>query len=156
MTLPLLQTSEALADEVNRRVALCTQAQGAETDLGLTIFEGRRNPSTDSMPCAVIIEADDKPTHTGGASLVENTQRFVVYAYVPCDPLHPNRAARAAIRDLKRALFPNNGRRTCDWERTVQAVRYLGKDIGPRADGQAFVVGAVEFEVDFVENLAAP
>lgn len=156
MSAPLLQTGEALAAEVARRVALCTVAQGAETDLGVRIFEGRRNPSTDMIPCAVIIEADDKPSHGGGASLVENTQRFVVYAYVTCDPLHPNHAARAAIRDLKRKLFNPNGRRTCDWDRTVQAVRYLGKDIGPRADGAGFVLVGVEFEVDFVEDLSQP
>ena len=152
----VLQTGEALAAEVLRRVALCTVAQGAETDLGAQVFEGRRKVEPDMMPCTSVIEADDTPSHSGGATRIENTQRFVIYAYLPCDPAHPNREARKAIRDLKRALFFTDGRRSTDWGRTVRGVKYLGKDIGPRPDGQAFVVAAVEFSVDFIEDLSAP
>ena len=152
----VLKTAEALAAEVATRVKTCTVAQGSETDLGVSVFEGRRKVSDDMIPCAVVIEADDKPLAAKGFTLVEVAQRFVVFAYVPCDPANPNAAARAAIRDLKRAIFRTNGRPDPRWGGTVREVEYLGRDIGPRADGAAFVVAAVEFSVQYVEDLSAP
>jgi hypothetical protein len=152
----MIRTAEALAAEVKRRVELCTVAQGAETDLAATVYEGRRHVSDDMIPCATIIEGTDEPNMATAGTLCETTQDFVVYAWVRCQALHPNLAARAAIRDLKRALFKTNGRADATWGRTVKSVRYLGKDIGPRADGAGYVVAAVEFRVEFVEDLSAP
>lgn len=152
----VVNTSEALAAEVKRRVALCTVAQGAETDLGVTIYEGRKRIDDEMIPCAAIIEAPDAPKWSQAGVTYETAQRFIVFAYVPCAALHPNVAARAAVRDMKRALFSADGRPDPTWGRSVRMVRYLGKDIGPRADGASFVVVALEFEVEFAENLAAP
>jgi hypothetical protein len=152
----MIRTGEALAAEVARRVALCTVAQGAETDLGLTVYDGRRKVSDDMLPCAVIIEGVDKPGRVTVGTQIEQHQQYVIYAYVPCDPSAPNVQARQAIRDLKRAIFTTAGKADPTWSRTVRLVTYLGKDIGPRADGAAFVLAAVEFAVEFVEDLAAP
>lgn len=152
----MIRTAEALAAEVNRRVSLCTVAQGAETDLAVRVFDGRRHVTEDLIPCAAIIEDADTPKQAIAGTNVETTQRFIVFAWVPCSAANPNLAARAAIRDLKRALFLTAGRGDATWGRTVRRVQYLGKDIGPRADGASFVVAAVEFEVEFVEDLAAP
>lgn len=152
----VINTIEALAAEVNRRVSLCTIAQGAETDLAERVYEGRRHVSDDMIPCAAIIEAPDVAQWSQAGTNYHTTQRFVVYAWVPCAALHPNIAARAAVRDLKRALFSTNGRPDQTWGRSVQLVRYLGKDVGPRADGASFVCVAVEFDVQFAENVANP
>lgn len=152
----IINTGEQLAAEVKRRVALCTIAQGAETDLAAQVFEGRRKIGPDMIPCVAIIEGTDTARQANGSVNCEVTQHFVVFAYVPCSAADPNIAARAAIRDIKRAIFTTNGRGDYYWGRTVRQVRYMGKDIGPRADGASFVVAAVEFEVDFVENLSKP
>lgn len=156
MTIATIRTAEDLAAEVKRRVALCTVAQGAETNLGAAVSEGRRQVSEDMIPCSTIIEAPDAPKWSQTGVLYETSQRFVVYAWVTCAAAHPNVAARAAIRDLKRALFTTAGRADPTWGRRVRLVQYLGKDIGPRADGASFVVAAIEFEVEFVEDLSAP
>jgi hypothetical protein len=156
MSINLIRTAEALAAEIRRRVALCTVAQGAETDLAATVYEGRRHVSDDMIPCATIIEGTDVASMSMAGTLCDTNQTFVVYAWVRCDPSHPNLAARAAIRDLKRALFRTNDRADATWGRTVKSVRYLGKDIGPRADGASYVVAAIEFNVEFVEDLSAP
>lgn len=153
---PLIRTADAVAAEVKRRVSLCTIAQGAETDLAAQVFDGRKRVDPDMIPCVSIIEGTDAPKQAVTGTAVDNAQRFVVFAYVPCSAADPNVAARAAIRDLKRALFSTDGRPDATWGRSVKAVRYLGKDIGPRADGASFVVVAVELDVEFVEDLSAP
>lgn len=152
-----IRTQEALAAEVVRRVSLCTVAQGAETDLGRKVYEGRRKVSDDMIPCTCVLDGDDASTVSGPMSTTYDTeQRFLLFAYVQCDPQNPNTAARQAIRDLKRAVFTTNGRADPTWGRSVRFVSYKGKDIGPRADGASFVLAVVEFTVQFVEDVASP
>lgn len=150
-----LHTAEAVAAEVKARVERCTVAQGAETDLAQTVWEGRRRISDDMIPCVSIIEGEDRPDSKMRTEY-EVGQHFVTFAYVPCDPAHPNRAAHAAIRDLKRAFFLTDGKADVTWGGKVRKVEYLGRDIGPRADGAAFVLASVEILVTFVERLHAP
>lgn len=156
MSTTVIRNAEDLATELLRRVALCTIAQGAETDLGATLYEGRRKIDDGMIPCAAVIEGPDKPGRAAVATQYEIAQQIVIYAYVPCDPGAPNRAARRAIRDLKRVLFTADGRPDPTWGRRIKGIEYLGKDIGPRADGAAFVVAAVEVAIHYVEDLAAP
>ena len=42
------------------------------------------------------------------------------------------------------------------WGRRVRRVKYHGRDIGPRADGAAFVLASIEISVEFAEDLANP
>lgn len=151
-----LDTSESVAAEAVRRLSLCTTAQGAETDLAREVYQGRRKISDDMIPCVTLIEAQDTVNRERRGTLVNVAQRYVAFAYVACDPRHPNTAAHAALRDMKRAVFTTAGAADWNWQRKVIDVEYLGKDIGPRADGQAFVVVAMEFAVHFVEDVAAP
>ena len=148
-----IHTAEAVAIEVHRRIATCTIAQGAETDLGVRVFHGRRHVDESMVPCAAVIEADDTPGRTHRRDEYEIAQRYIVFAYLKCDPDNPNLAAHAALRDMKRALFLEGDAR---WGGKVAKVEYLGRDIGPRADGTAFVVAAVEIMVTFVEKMSAP
>ncbi len=152
----ILQRAEDIAAELKRRVSLCTIAQGAETNLAATVFQGRRHVDDTMIPCVTIIEADDTPDRERVGTQYEIQQRFVVFAYVPCDPSNPNVAAHAAIRDLKRAVFLTDGKPDARWGKLVHEVRYLGRDIGPRADGASFVIGAIEVMVKWVEDVAAP
>jgi hypothetical protein len=148
-----LHRAEDIAAEIKRRVALCTVAQGAETDLGTRVFQGRRAVDDSMPPCATIIEADDTPARGRVRDEYEISQRYIVFAYVPCAPDNPNIAAHAAIRDLKRAMFAGGDFR---FGGLVKIVEYVGRDIGPRADGAAFVVAAIELVVTYVERLSNP
>jgi hypothetical protein len=152
----LLQSAGAIAAALTTRLQACTVALGAETNLGVKVFRGRRIPSDDLIPCTVLIEGEDTPDIKNVGTKADIEQRYVVYAYVPCDPDQPNDAAHAAIRDIKRALFRLNGKPDVNLGGQVRRVRYVGRDIGPRADGERFVVAAVEFVVEFVEDLSAP
>ena len=149
-----LHRAEDVAAEIKARLETCTTTLGAETDLGVKVYQGRRRVDDDMLPCASLIEADDTPSRTRLRNEYEIAQRYVVFAYVPCDPDNPNLAAHAAIRDVKRALFPegDEGR----FGGKVVSVEYVGRDIGPRADGAAFVVAAVEVVVRYVERICNP
>lgn len=152
----LLQRASDIAAEVSARLANVRTANGAETDLGRLVLRGRRIPDDDMIPCTVMIEGDDSPDQASVSTKIENSQRYMLFSFVPCDPDHPNDAANAAIRDLKRAIFRTDGKADVRWGNRIRRVRYRGRDIGPRADGAEFVCASIEFVVEYVEDLANP
>lgn len=151
-----LHTAEAIGTEISARLATRTVAQGAETDLGAKAYRGRRHIDDTMIPCVVVIEGDDVPARGNVKTNYKLDQRYVLFAYVPCDPDNPNDAAHAAIRDMKRALFNTNGARDTTLGGKVKDIVYLGRDIGPRADGASFVLAALEVGVEYVEDVANP
>lgn len=145
--------AEQVAGEVFSRIAKISKAQGAETDIGLRVYRGRRNVDETNVPCAVVIEGTDTPKdRPGRIPSISVTQRFVVAAYVICDPDNPNDAAHAAVRDIKRAMFSDGG----TFGGRVSRVAYQGRDIGPRADGRPIVFVTVDIDVDYAEDLTNP
>ena len=149
-------TAEAISDAIVSRLETRTKALGAETDLGLKVYRGRRHVDDTMLPCCVLIEGDDLPSRESRRTEYKLDQRYVVFAYVPCDANDPNIAAHAAIRDLKRAIFTSAGKPDFRLGGLVRDVEYLGRDIGPRGDGAAFVLAAIEVAVEYVEDLASP
>lgn len=142
-----------IAAELNTRLNAITQANGCETDVGLRVYRGRKNVDESLVPCAVIIEGADDPQDRPGrlpSALIR--QRYVLAAYTACDPDHPNDAAHAAIRDLKRAVFKDGG----TLGNRVPKISYAGRDIGPRLDGYPAVFVTVTIDVEFVEDLTHP
>jgi hypothetical protein len=152
----LALSAEAVGEEIVTRVATRTKALGAETDLGVKVYRGVRKVDPDMVPCCVVVEGHDAPSHLGVKTGISVKQRYVLIAYVPCAPLNPNTAAHAALRDLKRAIFSSGG--APDWRLggKVHKVIYQGRDIGARSDGLAFVVAAIQFDAEFGEDLATP
>lgn len=157
---PLLTSAEAVAAEILARIGAVSVANGYETNLGAKVFAGRRSVDPSMLPCATLIEADDEIQDLTnmriGVPQAEIKQHYVMYAYLECDPDHPNTMAHKAIRDFKRAVFNTDGKPDASFGRKVREVRYLGRDISPRADGSATVVAAIEITVQFVESLSAP
>lgn len=153
-----LHSAEAIGQEISARLAQCTVALGAETDLGVKVFRGRRTVDSDQIPCTAVIEGQDEVEEpdNGRSAEARIKQDYVLLAYVPCDPLNPNDAAHKALRDMKRALFSTNGAADRTLGSKVKRVRYGGRDIGPHGDGAALVVAALEITVEFVEDLSNP
>lgn len=148
--------SEDIAAELKTRLAAIRIANSCETDIGARLQHGRRRvPAEDELPCIQLIEGndemDDAASRTRGA-LVKVRQVYVIDAFDNCDPDNPNVKAHAMIRDIKKAIFA--GDRT--FGNKVYEVNYLGKDIGPRPDGQPSVQARVVIEVAFAENLSTP
>lgn len=148
--------AEEISDEIAARLALRTIALGAETDLGVKVYQGRKFVDDSMIPCVAVIDGGDAPDKANVLGDYDVTQSYAIVAYLPCDPDHPNRAAHAGIRDIKKALFNGTGRGVVTFGGKVKEVQYLGREIGPRADGAAFVVAMVEVAVRYVENVAAP
>ena len=153
----LIESAEGVASEILSRLAGVTVALGYETDVGASVFAGRKRIDDDQIPCVVLIEGGDVPSRSGPSRTSHKVvQHYVLQAYLACDPNAPNTAAHKAIRDLKRAIFRTAGKPDPTWNGKVSEVRYLGRDIGPRSDGSAFVVAVIEIEIDFVEDVANP
>jgi hypothetical protein len=133
--------------------ALKTIKKGAvfETSIGERVYRGKRNFSEDQMPCCALYEGADTVESTGTMRQVKLRQRYIVGAYTKCDPDHPNDAAHAAIRDIKRAIFKDaKGIRVGD---QTLPTSYQGKDIGARADSVPVVYVTVDFDIIFSEEL---
>lgn len=148
----MLKKSSEVAAEVRARVMTCRLSQGAETDIGRTVYQGRRRIDNDMIPCVSIIEARDNPESPEGRKDIMVNQEFLLFAYFQCDSDNPNIAAHAAIRDLKRCIFKDGAR----FGGKVVSVSYMGRDIGPRSDGENFSVAAIEISVKYAEDLTNP
>lgn len=150
----LLTRASDIAVALQTRLLLCNGIAPYETEIGARVFRGRRNVGEEVVPCTVLLEGADTAESTVGRSGVtaKIVQRYTIGAYLPCDPDHPNDAAHAAIRDIKRAVFGDGGR----LGGAVHTVLYKGRDIGARADGVAIVFVTVDIDVTYVENLSAP
>ena len=149
--------SEDIANEIKARLAAIRTANvGCETNIGVRVQHGRRKvPADDELPCVQLVEGNDDMDDAAGrtrSALVKVRQAYVIDAFDKCDPNNPNVKAHAMIRDIKRAIFA--GDRTFGGK--AHEVNYLGKDIGPRPDGQPMVQARVVIEVAFAENLSTP
>ena len=157
-----LTRARDIAAYLTTRLATITKANGYETDIGLRVFRGRRKIDDQQVPCAVLIEGEDKPGGAQGAGSQQVTQSYVLGGYAECDPDHPNDRAHEILADIKKALFglPPDATRAeragaeFSFGGRVKAVSYRGRDIGPRADGVPIVFAVVHIDVLFVEQLA--
>lgn len=143
-----------VADEIVSRLETITIANGAETDIGTKVLEGRRKSEDDTTPSVTLVEAEDQPeTAPGKLISVKITQRYIIIGYNACDLDRPNKAAHAMIRDIKRALFRGGD---ATFGGRVKSVEYRGRSIGIRADGTKMVQAVVEFDVTYVEDVSNP
>lgn len=137
-----------------------TKANGCETDIGTRVFRGKRKIDDTQVPCAVIIEGEDKPGNTQGSAAQQITQSYVLGGYAECDPDNPNDVAHQILADIKHAVFsvtnPTRAEQisgTTTLGGKVKSVTYTGRDIGPRTDGVPIVFAVVHIDVVFVEHL---
>jgi hypothetical protein len=125
------------------------------TDIGARVYRGRRAVDHTQVPCVSIVEADDVVTRQGTVTQYNVGQKFALMAYVACDPDHPNQAAHAVLRDMKRAVFRTAGKPDKYLGSRVNEIKYLGRQIAPREDGQRFLVAILEIEVGYVEDVGS-
>lgn len=149
MTTPFTKASD-IAEYLTGLIQTIKTADGFNTDIGLTVFRGKRKIDDDLVPCAVLIEGEDRVGDNVGREEIKITQSYVLGGYVKCDPDNPNDAAHLIIKDLKKVLFsqgPRMGGR-------VRAISYTGRDIGPRSDGIPIVFAVIHIDIEFAETLA--
>lgn len=147
-----MSTADKIATELAARLAQITIANGYQTDIGLRVYDGRRNLDESHMPCVVMVEDDDDPAAMQAPNS-KTAMPWLIEGHTACDPDNPNAAGRKIVADLKKAVF--SGDLTFGDKRAV-ACRYGGRSISPRTDGLALVSASVTIIVDVVENLASP
>jgi hypothetical protein len=147
-----MSIEDKIAAELATRLAQITIANGYQTDIGLRIFDGRRNLDETHMPCVVMLEDDDDPAGMQAPN-GKTSLPWLIEGHTVCDPDHPNIAARKIVSDLKKAVF--SGDLTFGDKRAI-ACRYDGRSISPRQDGLSLVSANIVIVIDVVENLSAP
>lgn len=147
-------TAAAVSAEIHTRLQGILLANGCETDIGRDIMLGRRKmPGDEQPPCIVVLEgADDPKDQPGRLPTVLISQTYVLDGFDKCDPDNPNTKGHAIIRDLKRAIFAGD----TTLGGAVKSVTYMGRDIGPRADGVSLVQARIIIGVEYVEDLTNP
>ena len=148
----VFKRAEVVAEAIGEALGRITVANGFETDIGATVYYGRTRIEDSEVPCVVVMEGNDVSEHVARQPVVQVTQRYGLVAWLPCDPEHPNRAAHAAIRDMQRAIFAADA----TFGRRATSVRYVGRNIGPRADGAPIVLALIEIDVMYPMTLSAP
>lgn len=146
---------EALRD----RLSLIRIANGYASDIGATVFRGRRSISLDHLPCCSIMEAEDEiekqspgtgAVHT--APVVFATLPVTIEAHATCDPDHPNVTAHALVADIKRAIFSGD----LTFGNLATHTQYIGRNVGDRESGTDVAFAQVLIKIGCVEDLANP
>lgn len=145
-----------IALAVSARLQTITVTNGYATDIGLKVMRGRKRLDPSQLPCAVLIERDDKPDKQSGQRdpSAKISQVYVLEGHAACDADNPNDMGHMIIADIKKAIF--SSKLTYGSGQQIYEVTYAGRTIAPREDGMAVVAAAVEISVDFVERLANP
>jgi hypothetical protein len=148
--------AEDIGLAIKARFETLLTTNSAETDIGRVVYLGRRHFDDTMIPGIALIEDPDEPARQHRADEYQIVQVFTAFAYVACDPSNPNVAAHKALRDMKKALWNTDGKPDATLGGKVRSLVYRGREIGPRADGVAHVVAAIQFAVQYVEILSTP
>lgn len=152
MTTVLNKGSE-IAEYLTEVLSQITRANGYHTDIGQRVLRGRRKIDDSYLPCVVIIEGEDKTTGEADSRMeIAVDQDYVFGGYAHCDPDNPNDVGHLIVKDIKKALW-NRAVHSGNLGRRVRTFKYMGKDIGPRADGEPMVFAVVHAQARFAEAL---
>lgn len=162
MSIKTLTRARDIALYITGLLAGISKANGFETDIGTQVFRGKRKIDDTHVPCAVLLEGEDKPGTEQSRGSQQITQSYVLGGYAECDPDNPNDMAHQIISDIKKAVFSNTDATRVDttmgtvsFGGRVKSVHYRGRDIGPRTDGVPIVFAVVHIDVVYVEQLSA-
>lgn len=153
-----MTNADELSEMLIAKLRRIVKSQGYRTDIGKTVFEGRRDVPEESIPCTIMVESDDRPLDDETKSQGMPTKVKVSSHYIfeglafAADINKPNVTARAMVKDLKRAIFATDD----VLRRKISAMRYAGRGISVRQDGTTIVSAYIEIDIDFVEDMQAP
>lgn len=155
----VINTAAGVAAVLYQRLLAIQIANGYETNMGLTVFQGKTRVADEQVEqsgaCLSVIEGIDtieNQAARGRSPLVKIEQRYGLVGYAVCDPNAPNIAAHAMLRDMKKAVWSP----PANWDDQVYSIVYKSRDIGPRADGVNIVMALLEIGVVYAEDLSNP
>ena len=148
-----------ILEALRARLGQIRLADGYATDIGATVFRGRRAISPDHPPCCSIFEHEDEiekqspgtgAIHT--APVAFESLPVSIEAHAACDPDHPNVTAHAMVADIKRAIFGGD----LTWGTLATHTQYVGRNVGDRDAGTDIAFAQVLIKIGCVEDLANP
>jgi hypothetical protein len=146
-----MSTASEISDLLASRLAGINITNGYQTDIGERVMLGRRRLDESHVPCAILVEGDDTPkSEQRDRVLLEVI--FMLEGHSSCDPDNPNVVAHKIISDLKKSIWSTD----TTFGNRVKNLRYLGRQIQPREDGQATVAAGIEISLEFTELLSSP
>lgn len=153
-----MSKASQLAAAINARISAITVANGYNTDIGATVYRGKRTANEDKVPFAFIIEGDDQ--------VIEQTNMtarvviaYAVEGHATCDPDNPNDTVHLIVADLKKAIFGGDvtfGGLLRQRPGTEPTLKYQGRTVGEREDGAKVVGAGVMFSCEILEDLPNP
>lgn len=147
-------TDQLLAAELLARLAAITQANGYATNAGLHVFDGATGVPDNLGAFLVLAESEEgvasQKGQGGRPDDVKVSLPFTVEGRTPCDPAHPNAAARQLCADIRRALFGSGSAIGAPINATL---RYAGRSIDRREPGSTEVGVTVRLEAAFSYSL---
>jgi hypothetical protein len=152
-----MSKAKQLAAAIYDRISGITVANGYLTNIGQTVFRGKRTADEKDVPMSFIVEGDDEVLGQK-SNEVRIAIPFAVEGHTTCDPDNPNDAVHDIVSDLKKAIF--SGDRTFGGlvraTNSSEPLQYMGRTIGEREDGAKVVGAAILFKAEIVENLSNP
>lgn len=146
-----MSVASEISDLLAARLAQIMIANGYQTDIGAKVMLGRRRLDESHIPCAILVEGDDTPkSEQRDRVLLEVV--YMLEGHAACDPDNPNVTAHKIVSDLKKAIWADSAISGPN----VKNLRYLGRQIQPREDGQATVAAGIEISLEFAEQLSSP
>jgi hypothetical protein len=145
------QVAAAWAD----RLATITTANGFLTNIGNTVFRGKRAIDESEVPCITLVEGNDHPKSQTRKSL-QLTQTYFFEAHDVCDADHPNDKAHDMLEDLMAVVFSGGDSAFTVLNGLVKSIEYKGRTIGAREDGGTTVFAAIQIDVEYAQTLGRP
>lgn len=146
-----MSVASEISDLLAARLAQISIANGYQTDIGARVMLGRRRLDESHVPCAILVEGDDTlKSEQRDRVLLEVV--YMLEGHSACDPDNPNVTAHKIVADLKKSIWSGDA----TFGSRVKNLRYLGRQIQPREDGQATVAAGIEISLEFTEQLSAP
>lgn len=146
-----MSKASEIALEINSRLQQITVANGYATDIGLRVYRGRRKLDPAQLPCAVLVNDEDACV-SGQDKRCVTKATYQLEGHSPCDAENPGDVGHQIVADLKKAIFSGD----LSFGKTVLSIDYKGRTIEPREDGLSLVSAAIEIDLHFTEDLAAP
>lgn len=152
-----MSTASNIALKLHSRISNIRVANGFNTDIGQKVLRGRMTFDAAYIPLTVMVEGEDTPRQQKYAD-VEMEQRYIFEGHLDLDESeieNPNDKAHLIIADLKKAIFGSD--LTLDGLlKDKNAVKYIGRAMLAREEGQARVAASIEISITYYENLAQP
>lgn len=141
-------TADDIATTLVAKLMTIRTANGYATECGSQVFQGRRAISVEQTPCVVIHEGDEK-IDDGTRRTFKNATDYVLEGFATCDADNPNVAARAIVKDIKRAVFTGD----ITFGSGVVRLEYLGRFIGENPAGTNYVSARVGIRVTYADHM---